>query len=142
MEPLTLSDGICIPRGTHFVVASAPILMDPAVIPNAAEFDPLRFYRLRNASGEANRHQLTMTTSSELHFGHGKFSCPGRFFAAVELKMILAHVLLNYDLEYPQGMKRPVNMTADDNIFPDPAASLRIKLKAEKGRNPVRFVPT
>lgn len=127
MEPLKLSDGVVLPQGTHFVVASAPIMMDPINFPNPDEFDGFRFHRMRSDPKEANRHQFIMTTSSELHFGHGKFSCPGRFFAAAEIKMILSHILLEYKFKYPDGMGRPANMTADDNIFPDPAARVLIK---------------
>ncbi|KAK8030950.1 ent-kaurene oxidase [Apiospora arundinis] len=36
-------------------------------------------------------------------FGYGKHACPGRFFAANEIKLILAHILLQYDLRMPDG---------------------------------------
>lgn len=76
---------------------------------------------------KANRHQYTMTTSFDLHFGHRRFSCSGRFFAAIEIKMILFDLLRGYELIMPPGQGRPVNHVADDNIFPDPKAVLLIK---------------
>lgn len=40
-----------------------------------------------------------MTTSDEhFAFGHGRHACPGRFFVACELKLIMAHLLRNYDM--------------------------------------------
>ena len=127
MESLKLSDGITIPKGTHFVVPSADPLMDATIIPDPSKFDPLRCYRKRLEPDEANRHQYTMTTNTELHFGHGRFSCPGRFFAAVELKLILSHLLRHYELKLPPGGERPVNQVADDNIFPNVEAVLLIR---------------
>ena len=131
MEPLKLSDGVTIPEGTHFVIPSANPLMDPAITPNPHQFDPLRSYRMRLEPDEANRHQYTMTTNTELHFGHGRFSCPGRFFAAIELKLILCHLLRHYELMLPPGQERPVNQVADDNIFPNVKAVLLMRRRQE-----------
>ena len=78
-EPVTLSDGVHLPRDTLFFVASAAILKDPTIIPNPEIFDPLRSYRkcLENLQ-EANRHRFSTTIKNDLHFGHGKYACPGR----------------------------------------------------------------
>ena len=124
VQALDLSDGRRIPKGTHFVVPSAAVLMDPDILPNPEKFDGFRFSRPRTVAEESNHHQYTTTTNSQLHFGHGKYSCPGRFFASLEIKMMLCHILSNYDLKYPTGATRPVNMRADDNIFPNPEAKL------------------
>jgi cytochrome P450 len=39
--------------------------------------------------------------------GHGKSACPGRFFASSEVKILFAHLLLNYEWKavgkVPQG---------------------------------------
>lgn len=34
--------------------------------------------------------------------------------------MILAHVLLKYEIKSPAGQGRPKNLTAHEYIFPDP----------------------
>ena len=127
MEPLELSDGVTIPKGTHFVIPSADPLMDPSIISDPNKFDPLRSYRKRLEPDEANRHQYIMTTNTEIHFGHGLFSCPGRFFAAIELKLILSHLLRHYELILPPGRERPVNQVADEKIFPDRKAVLLMR---------------
>ncbi|KAL2286223.1 hypothetical protein FJTKL_07028 [Diaporthe vaccinii] len=36
-------------------------------------------------------------------FGHGAHACPGRFFAANEVKIALAHLLMKYDWRLPEG---------------------------------------
>lgn len=127
MDPLKLSDGVTIPKGTQFVVPSAEIGMDPTIIAEPTIFDPLRSYRQRQNPGEANRHQYTTTTSSELHFGHGRLACPGRVFAAVEIKLILSHLLRRYELINPPGQGRPVNQSASEFVFEDPNAVLLIR---------------
>ena len=136
METLTLSDGTKIHKGTHFAVASGPILLDKDNVPDPTKFDPLRFYRKRQVSGEENKHLLSMTDKNHLHFGHGKYACPGRFFAANEMKMILARFLVEYEFKYPEGYGRPRNLTMDENVLPDPAATLLVRKKAGSEINP------
>lgn len=120
LEPLTLSDGLYLPRGTRFSMPCADVLHDPEVTPNPEVFDGFRYYRARQRPNESTRHQFATTDGNNLHFGHGKYSCPGRFFASNEIKMILAHVLLKYEIKSPAGQGRPKNLTAHEYIFPDP----------------------
>jgi cytochrome P450 len=37
-------------------------------------------------------------------FGFGRHACPGRFFAANEIKMIIANFVLAYDMKLPDGV--------------------------------------
>ncbi|KAL8882447.1 MAG: hypothetical protein Q9198_000561 [Flavoplaca austrocitrina] len=127
LEPVTLSDGFHLPRGTRFSMSCAEILHDSTVTPNPQVFDGFRYYKERQRPGENTRHQFATTDVNNLHFGHGKYSCPGRFFAANEIKMILAHMLLMYDFRFPPGQGRPKNMTAHEYIFPDPEGLIMCK---------------
>lgn len=43
-------------------------------------------------------------SNSSLTWGYGRHACPGRFLANNELKMILAHALINYDWKLPDGV--------------------------------------
>lgn len=126
--PITLSDGTFLPTGTHFSVASAAVQMDERFLANPDKFDPFRYERLRaSAPDQQQKHQFAMTDSNNLHFGHGRYACPGRFFASNEIKIILAHLLLRWDFRYPTGATRPKNLPADENLYPDPAARLEIR---------------
>jgi cytochrome P450 len=120
LEPLTLSDGFHLSVGTRSSMFCAEILHDPSVIPSPEVFDGFRFYKARQKPEEHNRHQFATTDASNLHFGHGKYSYPGRFFASNEIKMILAIMLLKYDMRFADGQVRPKNMTAHEYIFLDP----------------------
>ena len=85
---------------------------------------------MRKNPDEDKPMQYAMTDKNHLHFGHGRFACPGRFFAANELKMILGELLLNYDFKYPKGQTRPVNINADEFLYPDPHARLLMRRRS------------
>ncbi|KAI1367948.1 cytochrome P450 [Xylaria arbuscula] len=129
-EPLQLTDGTKLPVGTHFSIASDAVLHDADYLPGGGDpetFDGFRYARLREKAENANKYQFAMTEDSSLHFGHGKFACPGRFFASNEIKMILGHLLVRYEFKYPEGQGRPQNLNADENLYPDPVARVLIR---------------
>ncbi|KAI1806390.1 ent-kaurene oxidase [Daldinia bambusicola] len=57
-----------------------------------------------NANG---RWQFTSIGDTAMNFGLGKHACPGRFFAGCEIKMVLAYLLLRYDIKLRDGEGRP-----------------------------------
>ena len=109
---------------------AAAILQDDDFEKGASSFDGFRYYKKRQDPEEANKHQFAMTDSNNLHFGHGKYSCPGRFFASNEIKLLMAHLLSAYDFMYPPGQSRPRNLTADENLYPDPTARLMMRTRS------------
>ncbi|PYI01871.1 hypothetical protein BO78DRAFT_423103 [Aspergillus sclerotiicarbonarius CBS 121057] len=84
-------------------------------------FNAFRYTRLREYPDNAHRHLFVMTDYNNLAFGYGKFACPGRFYAANEMKMILAHLLICYDMKFLDGCGRPRNYTVDSDMYPDMA---------------------
>ncbi|KAI0336591.1 cytochrome P450 [Cubamyces sp. BRFM 1775] len=99
LKDIRLRDGTVIPRGTLVVVATEATHNDGAVYDNADQFDPFRFARMREADGEATKHQFVHTSATYMPFGHGRHACPGRFFVANEVKCLLSYLLLNYDFK-------------------------------------------
>lgn len=66
---------------------------------------------MRQRSDEAANHwQLSSIGDSNINFGLGKHACPGRFFAGNEIKVVLAHLVLNYDIKLQEGEGRPEPM--------------------------------
>ncbi|RDX42956.1 cytochrome P450 [Lentinus brumalis] len=124
MRDLTLSDGTFIPKDTLIAAASYPMHYDESIYENASTFDPFRFSRMREEDGEGTKHQFVNTSVEYIPFGHGKHACPGRFFAANELKAMLAFVVLNYDLKLANDTPRPANMCFAANLIPDPNAEI------------------
>ncbi|KAF9255979.1 cytochrome P450 [Marasmius fiardii PR-910] len=103
----TLSDGTVIPAGSTVAIAALPVHLDENNYPDASHFDPLRFYIIREKEGRSVRHQMMTPEPGYVAFGMGKHACPGRFFAAIELKALVAHALVTYDLKYEEGVAVP-----------------------------------
>ncbi len=91
------------------------------------DFDGLRFHRMRQEGLSSNAHHFTTTGLGSLMFGHGKYACPGRFFAALESKLILMHVLMHYDMKLPDGTQRPKNIFFADANIADPTSKILFK---------------
>jgi len=109
MKPWTLSNGVTLPKGIDIYVVGlvnrGPIYENPEV------FDGYRFYNMResekNNSGRGVQHQMVATNKNFISFGHGISACPGRFFAAIELKIALATLLLDFDFRMEDDGKVP-----------------------------------
>ncbi|KAI8315110.1 Cytochrome P450 monooygenase 2 [Colletotrichum sp. SAR11_59] len=72
---------------------------DPELHQDPEKWDPYRFIKMAEQPGKANYAQLVVTSPDHLAFGHGDHACPGRFFAAYEIKIIMCHLLLKYEWE-------------------------------------------
>ncbi|KAI4595665.1 hypothetical protein KJ359_006654 [Pestalotiopsis sp. 9143b] len=135
LKTFTLSDGQVIPAGVIIEVPAVAISFDPELFPQPEKFDPLRFYKLRQkardgggSSESAALNQFVSVSQNSLTFGYGRHACPGRFFAANELKMILSNMLLKYDIGLANGAtERYPNMEFAHMSIPDPAKELIFK---------------
>lgn len=52
---------------------------------------------------------------------------PGRFFAANELKAMLAYILVNYDFKLPEDGRRPENLYIGEVVLPNPEGEIMFK---------------
>jgi cytochrome P450 len=121
MKPLHLSDGRVIPAGCFISMATEAIAHDPKIYLESEQFDGYRFYNKRKSSAEASHQYQFATTSPEsMAFGHGKFACPGRFFASAIIKVMVVTILTEYDISFPDSQtKRPENLFLGETIRPD-----------------------
>lgn len=109
LKPFRLSNGQEIPAGVTVEVPAVAVNGDSSIFPDAQKFDPLRFYNLRMQAGDkgsveaAAKNQFVSVSQDSLTFGYGRHACPGRFFAANEIKMILACFILQYDFKMPDS---------------------------------------
>ncbi|KAF2492149.1 cytochrome P450 [Lophium mytilinum] len=123
---VSLSDGTYLPAGVTIEVPSHAIARDPELYPDPEKFDAYRFYNMRKEGHkDADRHQFVAVTPASLHFGYGKHACPGRFFAASEIKLILANMLLQYDIKVDKPEEgRYKNIEFAHQNIPDPRRDL------------------
>ncbi|KAI4595736.1 hypothetical protein KJ359_006727 [Pestalotiopsis sp. 9143b] len=129
-EEVTLSDGTVLPRGSRINVATS--FMDPAVYSAPETFDAARFVRLREQAGSENAWQFVTTNPEHMLFGHGQHACPGRFFAANEVKIALAHMLLKYDWRFVPGETRPAEMSFESSIGVSTSGKIQFRRRKEE----------
>ncbi|PYH91567.1 cytochrome P450 [Aspergillus ellipticus CBS 707.79] len=127
LQKVTLSDGTALPKGAHISMAVNAIQNDPEVTPDPEVFDGFRYYKLRQREGESHLHQFSTTQPRILNFGHGPNSCPGRFFASLEIKIILVRLLMDFEFRLKGGTERPENLRAHEFIFPNPDAEILMR---------------
>lgn len=125
-----LQDSTLLPRGAH--IAMPVNAIQNSVTPNPDVFDPLRYYKLRQRENEGHLHQFATTEPMVLNFGHGKYACPGRFFAALEIKSILVRLIMEFDWKLPDGEDRPENLRAHEFIFPNQEGILYMKTRSSE----------
>ncbi|KAF6747803.1 cytochrome P450 [Ephemerocybe angulata] len=116
MKDFTFSNGITIPAGYTVTIAASGIHADPEIYEDPMDFKGFRFYDMNQKDAanqeegpdmEGTRNQSTSLDPTWWAFGHGRHACPGRSFALTEVKAILCHLLLNYDLKLPNDATEP-----------------------------------
>ncbi|KAI0072328.1 cytochrome P450 [Panus rudis PR-1116 ss-1] len=136
LKDFTFSDGTFIPKDGFVSAAESPTHFDPENYENPEVFNPWRFVEDDKsgdvegkengaASGEGNVKNLMVSTSTDyVTFGHGRFACPGRFFAASELKLMMAYLVLNYDVQMEEPGVIPPPVWYSVKVQPNPTAKV------------------
>lgn len=129
---IRLTDGHVVPRGA-FLLVTLDSYRDEDVYPDPGTFRPRRFLELRARAGQEKDWQLVSTSPRHLGFGYGDHACPGRFFAAAEVKVALVHLLLKYDFAFPGAEGRPqdLQVTGAEHRS-DPRAKILVRRKREE----------
>ncbi|KAF8844183.1 cytochrome P450 [Paxillus ammoniavirescens] len=130
MKDFTFSDGTVLPKGTLVAIASQATHLDNGFYENAEMFDPFRFSNMREEEGDGAKHSFVSTSPECLPFGHGRHACPGRFFAANELKSMLAHIVLSYDIKLEDNAIRPRSLHFASTIAAHPTAKVMFRKRA------------
>ena len=137
------AEGWHAPKGTHIGADVNSTMHDPEIYPEPDAYDAFRFSRPKEQErgadvrvGEAAEKvdnflvknvDVINTSDVFLTFSHGRHACPGRFFVALELKMILAYIVLNYDVEHLNP--RPSMKWLNTSRVPDTKGTIRVKRK-------------
>ncbi|KAE8316939.1 cytochrome P450 [Aspergillus transmontanensis] len=129
-KDFTFSNGLRIPEGTFVFTPNAPVLFDEKHYPDAQQFDGYRFYRLGRVTGRPLEYKFIAANPKYLQFGDGRHICPGRFMAADEIRLLLAHILVNYDIRPKDDGERPPNWTFKKILFPDMKGMVQLKRRS------------
>jgi len=120
-----LSTGFTIKAGSRVTVDSSR-MWNPNVYPQAEEWQADRFLRLRQEHGQEHVAQLVSTSANHFGFGYGQHACPGRFFAAAEIKIALCHLIYHYDWQLaPETSASP--MVVGFSAIANPTAKLLVR---------------
>ncbi|KAL9095449.1 MAG: hypothetical protein Q9165_002320 [Trypethelium subeluteriae] len=123
-QDVVLSDGVKLPKGTLVACDSWSATRDSNLWDNPEAFDGFRFEKLRAIPGNEAKYQFVTSSSTNMHFGHGSHACPGRFFVANEIKILMAHIIQNYDIALKPGCERPQSMYMNIMILPNMEAEV------------------
>lgn len=84
---------------------------------------------------KARQTWYSSTDRSHVTFGHGQYACPGRFVAAVEMKLIFAALIMRYDMSFNSkkdnrgqaGQQRPQNLHVLELGFRNPSVRVNVR---------------
>lgn len=137
---------IHLPTGTNVGSSAYSIHHDTAFYNDPYSYSPFRFSEpreqaareaakageegdmqkeLETAVGKDKTSSMNQTTETFLAWGHGRKACPGRYFATDVIRLMIAAMVKDYEIE-PLG-PRPKNKWILETIIPQAGAKLRIR---------------
>ena len=130
---VTTPNGVHCPYGSSVCVSTSALHIDEENYSNALKYDMLRHVKQKEAvdAVDANGNlkkancAAVSTSADYLPFAHGRHACLGRFFAIQELKLLLAYMVLNYDIEVLE--KRPENIASKQVLLPPMMATIKVR---------------
>ena len=134
LRSMTFSDGTTVPQGALLFVGSQLLHTDTRHYSQPESFDPFRFVPSQVNENEPlpmsrSYHRsdefssctflpvsltLPATSSTFLAWGHGKHACPGRFLAALVMKLVLGRFVYEFDVRPPAVCSK---VGSTDNIL-------------------------
>lgn len=129
-KDMALDNGQVIPSDSMIAYCNPRFNPNLELFENPETFDGLRFFNMIQRHGPKASFNLDSVSTDSLGFGYGIHACPGRSFAAAELKLVVAHLIQHYDLKLAGNGKRPENIYMDFQIMPDPGAQVMFRSRS------------
>lgn len=116
-EPLTEVNvgGVLIPAGTRMFYLTRPAMLDPTHFSQPQAFLPERWLQPRTAGNGPHEQK------AYLAFGAGPRVCPGRYLAAVEMRLVISMMVRRFEIELyadPQSIEEVSAFTMVPNRMP------------------------
>ncbi|KAF8167722.1 cytochrome P450 [Crassisporium funariophilum] len=134
LKPYTFSSNTHIPPQTLLFAASLPRHLSPTIYPSPL-FSPLHEQQhstspsptSTSASEGGTRFGLVATTPDWLAWGYGRHACPGRFYGAAVVKVVLAWVVLGFDVRFEFEGGRPGDVVFGMGRLPNPDVKIMLR---------------
>jgi cytochrome P450 len=86
-------------------------------------------YKMRQEAGYKDMHQFTVPGPDNTIWGGGSQACPGRVFASITMKVVLAHLLTKFDIKLlPGDENKPIRESMPNGLSsPDTKAKIMIR---------------
>ncbi|CAI6334293.1 unnamed protein product [Periconia digitata] len=131
-KPFQFSDGLILPAGTRFGFPSQAIQDDNQALSNSSQFDGFRHAnkngREQSETDGDRRDSASSVDTHYLPWGYGNHVCPGRFFAVRLMKLVIAKLLLDYDIEWDRKMQdRPRPVHIEGQFVPNMSQKIALK---------------
>ncbi|KAA8641302.1 uncharacterized protein ATNIH1004_002042 [Aspergillus tanneri] len=123
INKVTLPNGMVLPCGTS-VAVECTTWSDAETYPSPERYDGYRFLKMRE-QGDTTA-VLSSTSPKHVAFGIGRSICPGRFLAANEAKIVVAKILLDYDIRLEEGYQ-PYVVHYGFEMLSDPSARVEVR---------------
>ena len=123
LREMTIGD-VRVPTGSIVISMIRRDSVSDAHLPRAATFDPERWL---TTHADASATNASSAKRVSMPFGAGPRICPGRYLALLEMKMAIAVLLGNFDIE---NVTTPDGLEAREHLaFTMAPVGLRMKLK-------------
>ncbi|KAL0094681.1 cytochrome P450 [Phycomyces blakesleeanus] len=123
LQDVQLRNGQIIPKGS--LIMSALLLAHEQGISGQATqdnhtktclpLDQFDAYRFVDAGEDTNATDVNL---ANLAFGLGAHACPGRYFAANEIKYMLSELIMRFNLSTPSGKRGENSVLLGTSVFP------------------------
>ena len=107
---------------------AGPMSQDLAYYDDPLKFNGYRFYHPASGEHEKTGNEYSAIEPGNLSWGNGRFSCPGRWYASLMMKLLIASLILEYDFKFPEDTRRrPSNFVMDVHVLPNMSQKLLIR---------------
>jgi cytochrome P450 len=131
----TVLGGVALPAGTLVMCVMRPATVDARHFPNPQAFTPERWL-----GEEAAEQALSSPKRVAMPFGAGPRMCPGRYLALAEVKMVMAMLLAQFEIE---SVTSPKGEQVEERLsLTMSPIGLKMRLRARQGAGQARTSTT
>lgn len=134
MHDYTTSSGAHVPSGNWLAIPQIALMRDEAIWSGGSNFDGFRFVNpdSKSDSKDAVSESRWTHPSYEYPFwGSIRHACPARFYVSVVMKMILSHLIREYEFRLADEGARPC-LTFGKVRLPSPFMKLMVRRRVAK----------